>query len=102
MGSPTLTILAKAGELGKAKVQRGAFQEMQIGFKPGGAKTIGQPGNNLIRFFKEKCHHFGEIRRPDFVAQCVHSAPVDHGPYRPRRPLPAIPHSTCRDGFNNW
>ena len=102
MGSAAFTALAKAGKLGKAKVERGTFQEMQIGLKPWGTKTAGQTRDNFIRFLKEKRHDFGEICRPDLVAQCMHPTPVDHGPSRPQRPLPAIPIPTCRGRFNNW
>ena len=91
MGGAAFAGLTKARKFGKAQIERGTFEKVQIGLKPWSAKTVGQAGDNLISFFKEKHHDFGEIRRPDLIAQCVHSGPVDHVPYRLQRPLAALP-----------
>lgn len=78
MRGMTFAVLAEAREFGKAEIESRTFQEMQIGLKPGGTKTVGQAADNLIRLFKKQRHDFGKIRCPDLIAQFVHSGPVDH------------------------
>jgi len=77
LGAGVFARVAQRRELAEPKVQRAAFQKMQV--RPQIVHWPGaQAGDDFFDFLEEQIDHLLQAIRADFVAQGVNACPVDH------------------------